>query len=88
MKSLNKKGTYDVKTMMVTFIMGIIALVLILKLGAALLPQAMDAGDELNASGIELGSFFASGGILWTIVSIGIFIGLLYLAFGFFKSKK
>ena len=45
-----------------------------------LLPEAQDAGDTLNESGIPLGGFFAGSGVLWLIIAAGLII-LIYKSF-------
>lgn len=56
------------------WIYGIILLVVLFKVVAQLLPEAQDAGDELNSSGVPLGSFFASDGIVFLVIMAGILI--------------
>lgn len=65
-----------------------VALVLMFTVWAQTLPTAMVAGDELNATGIAFGSFFATGGLVWLIVSAGILIGVFYVVFDYFKGPK
>ena len=50
-------------------LIGIIVLFLAL---AELLPSAQTAGDTLNATGVPLGSLFASGGVVFLIIMAGI----------------
>lgn len=56
------------------WIYGIILLVVLFKVVASLLPEAQSAGDELNASGVPLGSFFAGDGIVFLVIMAGILI--------------
>ena len=53
---------------------GIIVLFLIV---AELYPTAADAGDDLNASGMPLGSLFVSGGVVFVIIAAGILFAVL-----------
>jgi hypothetical protein len=61
----------------ITSVIGAIVLFLVV---AELYPEFSTAGDSLNASGIPLGGFFVSGGILALLLAVGIFYGL-YRAF-------
>lgn len=63
----NRGGKLD-ENMLNTAIIGIILLVVLFKLYAALVPEAQDAGDELNASGVPLGSLFTSSGMVFIII--------------------
>jgi hypothetical protein len=60
-----------------TAIYAIIGLVVLFKLYASLVPEAQTAGDELNASGVPLGSFFVADGIVFLLVMVGLFITVL-----------
>ncbi len=51
-----------------TAILAIVLLVVLFKLYAQLVPEAQTAGDELNASGVPLGSLFSSGGVVFIII--------------------
>jgi uncharacterized membrane protein len=55
-------------------IFAIILLVLAFRVYASMLPEAMDAGDELNASGVPLGGLFTSGGIVFLIIMAALII--------------
>lgn len=65
------------------YIMIFVLIVVLFKIVAALFPEAQSAGDELNSSGMPLGSFFASGGIIWLLVAAG----LLFLVYKSFMSS-
>ena len=39
---------------------------------AELYPEASDAGDDLNESGLPLGSLFVGGGVVFVILAAGI----------------
>ena len=60
-----------------TAIYSIIGIVILFKLYATLVPEAQLAGDELNATSVPLGSFFASNGIVFLLVMVGLFITIL-----------
>jgi hypothetical protein len=49
-------------------IMAIVLLVILFKLYAQLVPEAQSAGDELNTSGVPLGSLFSGNGIVFLII--------------------
>ena len=53
---------------------GIIGVVILFAVLAALIPQLTTSGDSLNSSGIGLGSFFATGGVLYTIIGAAVLI--------------
>lgn len=55
-------------------ILGIILLVVLFLLYAELMPEAMDAGDALNESGVPLGSLFVSGGVVFLIIMAALII--------------
>ena len=54
--------------MLNTAILGIVLLVVLFKLYAELVPVAQTAGDELNTSGVPLGSLFTSSGLVFIII--------------------
>lgn len=64
----------------ITSIIGLIVLFLIV---AELYPEFTTAGDSLNESGIPLGTFFVSGGIITLLLAVAIF----YKAYRSFMSK-
>jgi len=57
-----------------TAIIAIVMLVVLFKLYASLVPEAQDAGDELNATGVPLGSLFTSGGVIFIIIMVALII--------------
>jgi hypothetical protein len=63
-----------------TAIIGIVLLVVLFKLYAALVPEAQDAGDELNASGVPLGGLFTGSGVVFIIIMAALVISVV-LAF-------
>ena len=64
---LFKKGALSTG-MLNQAIMGIILLVVLFKLYAALVPEAQTAGDELCATGVPLGTLFSANGIVFIII--------------------
>ena len=67
----SKKGSIN-SGMIEKWILMFVLIVVLFMAVAELYPTAADAGDDLNASGIPLGSFFVGGGILWLIVAAGL----------------
>jgi len=57
-----------------TAIIAIVMLVVLFKLYASLVPEAQAAGDELNATGVPLGSLFTSGGVIFIIIMVALII--------------
>jgi hypothetical protein len=57
-----------------TAIIAIVMLVVLFKLYAALVPEAQAAGDQLNASGVPLGSLFSANGIVFIIIMVALVI--------------
>lgn len=55
-------------------IIAFIMLVVLFKLYSVLMPEAQSAGNELNASGAPLGSFFVSNGIVFVLIMAGLVI--------------
>ena len=55
-------------------IFAIILLVVAFKVYATMLPEAQTAGDELNSSGVPLGSLFASSGVVFLIIMAALII--------------
>ena len=51
------------------FIIGIAVLFFI---AAALVPEAQTAGDQLNASGLPLGTLFVSGGVVFILIAVAL----------------
>lgn len=51
--------------MLSSAIVAVVLLVVLFKLYAALVPEAQTAGDELNATGVPLGSLFTANGVVY-----------------------
>ena len=41
------------------------------------IPEAADAGDDLNDSGFPLGTLFVSGGVIFIVIAAAILMGVL-----------
>lgn len=85
MKGWLKKKANISTGMINNAIMGIVLLVVLLKLYATLVPEAQTAGDELNASGVPLGSLFTANGILFLIIMVALLIVVIR---SFLKGKR
>lgn len=73
LREMSKKG--NISTGMINqAILGIVLLVVLFKLYATLVPEAQLAGDELNASGVPLGSLFTSNGVIFLIIMVALVI--------------
>lgn len=72
----NKKGAINKNTLETAFYT-IVLLVVIFKGYAALVPEAQSAGDELNASGVPLGSLFTSNGVVFLIIMAALVISVI-----------
>lgn len=72
--NMKKKGMKFNTNMINTAILGFVGIVVLFKLYATLMPEAQAAGDELNATGVPLGSFFTGGGIVWIIIMAALVI--------------
>lgn len=68
MKSKSGKAGISTGTIE-TWIEVFVLIIVLFKAVATLYPEGTDAGDSLNASGIPLGSFFVSGGVIWLLVA-------------------
>ena len=75
MKLLNsKKGNMSIENKVNWIIYMIVGFMVVFKIAAAMIPEGQDAGDELNASGVPLGSFFVGDGIVWLLVMVSILL--------------
>jgi len=55
-------------------ILGFVFFIVLLKLYAVMVPEAQAAGNELNESGVPLGSFFVADGIVFLLIMVGLLI--------------
>lgn len=53
---------------------GIVLLVVLFQLYASLVPVAQTAGNQLNSSGVPLGTLFVGNGIVFTIIMAALII--------------
>ena len=77
MKLLKSKAGKIGSNMIEQTILSLILVVVLFKVLASLLPEAQDAGDELQQTGAPLGSLIRSDGVIWFIVMIGIIVVLI-----------
>lgn len=88
MKGLNKKGSFKVSTGGISnYILVLVLIVVLLKVGATLVPEAQTAGDELNDSGIPLGSLFQNDGVIFVLIAIGILLAVVFAVMPTGKGK-
>ncbi len=73
LKKLSKKGVLSTG-MINTAVLGIVLIVVLFKLYAVLVPEVQASGDELNASGVPLGSLFTGDGIVVLILMVALLI--------------
>jgi len=66
---------------------GILGLVIVIVLVAALYPTLVEAGGDLQTSGMPQADKFGSGGVLWTIFGIIIFVSAIIAVVAFVKHK-
>ena len=72
-KKMAKKGALQAGILN-SAILGLVLLVVLFQLYAELMPEAQAAGDDLNASGVPLGSLFAASGIVFVIIMAALII--------------
>lgn len=58
-------------------IYAIVAIIVLFYLYAELVPTAQTAGDDLNASGVPLGSLFTADGFVFILVMVGLLLVVL-----------
>jgi len=78
----NKKGSLGVSSLK-NVILGLVMVSILFQVAAVMIPDAQDAGDTLNATGVPLGSLIAGGGIIFTIIMLGLFL----VVFNHFMTK-
>lgn len=74
---MDKKGKISIGAMISTLVIGLVMLLVLFKVAAAMIPEAQSAGDELNQSGVPLGSLFVGGGVVFIIVMVSILIAVI-----------
>lgn len=55
-------------------VLALVAVVVLFKLLASLIPEAESAGDTLNESGVPLGALFAGGGVVFVIIMAAVLL--------------
>ena len=58
----------------------LIGLVVVFYLASALIPEAQVAGTNLSNSGMPLGGLFASGGIVFILISVALLLYVINVA--------
>ncbi len=71
----NKKG--QISARVTGAVEAIILIVVLFLLFADLVPEAQSAGNELNASGVPLGSLFTGSGVVILLVMVGLLLTVL-----------
>lgn len=86
MMKLGKRGVEmgTIKHYIVYFVL----LVVLFKIIAGLYPTAVAAGNDLNDSGAPLGSFFATGGVIWLVIFAALVIYVIIAALDGIKRSK
>lgn len=59
-----------------------IIIVVLFKIVASMLPTLTAAGDEINATGIGLGSLFSKTGVLWIVLLAMLFLMIVKALMG------
>jgi hypothetical protein len=63
----------------------VVIIVVLFQIVASTLPTLQTAGNAINATGVTLGSLFASNGVLWIVLLAMIFLAVIK---GFLSKKK
>ena len=71
----NKKG--QISGRVTSAVEAIILIVVLFLLFADLVPEAQTAGNELNASGVPLGSLFTGSGVVILLIMVGLLLTVL-----------
>lgn len=72
---MNKKG--QISSRVTSAVEAIILIVVLFLLFADLVPEAQSAGNELNASGVPLGTLFTGSGVVILLVMVGLLLTVL-----------
>ena len=70
---MDKKGRLA-PGLLQTAILALVLLVVLFELYAELVPTAQTAGNTLNASGVPMGSLFASSGVVFIIIMAALIV--------------
>lgn len=81
----NKAGRLGGAGMVYTAIASFVGMIVLFQLYSTLVPTAQTAGDDLNATGVPLGSFFVSSGVIWVIIMAAL---VLLIITSFIKRGK
>lgn len=71
----NKKG--QISGRVTSAVEAIILIVVLFLLFADLVPEAQSAGNELNASGVPLGTLFTGTGVVILLIMVGLLLTVL-----------
>lgn len=70
---MDKKGKLA-PGLLQTAILALVLLVVLFQLYAELVPEAQEAGDTLNTSGVPLGDLFAGSGVVFVIIMAALIV--------------
>lgn len=70
---MDKKGKLTTASLN-TAILAIVLLVVLFRLYAGLVPEAQSAGNELNATGVPLGTLFTGNGVVFIIIMAALIV--------------
>ena len=71
----SKKG--QISSRVTSAVEAIILVVVLFLLFADLVPEAQTAGNELNASGVPLGTLFTGSGVVILLIMVGLLLTVL-----------
>ncbi len=71
----NKRG--QISARVTGAVEAIILIVVLFLLFADLVPEAQSAGNELNASGVPLGTLFTGSGVVILLIMVGLLLTVL-----------
>ncbi len=77
---MNKKGQVrplKIDKFLFPIAVTVIGIIVLINIFAGLVPEAQTAGNELNATGVPLGSLFTENSIVVVLIMIGLFLTIL-----------
>ena len=77
MKDLFKSKKAQISSRVTSAVEAIILIVVLFLLFADLVPEAQQAGNELNASGVPLGTLFTGSGVVILLIMVGLLLTVL-----------
>ena len=77
MKDLFKSKKAQISSRVTSAVEAIILIVVLFLLFADLVPEAQQAGNELNASGVPLGTLFTGSGVVILLIMVGLMLTVL-----------